>query len=83
MDVDDAWDFISMSPASKNRLSKCGEVPRPNLGDVGGVSYECVFRGLDGIDDDGDVGVDELDDLRNGLEWVLLRNKIKLISNIF
>lgn len=33
------------------------------LGDVDGVSYECVLRGLDGIDEDGDVGVDELDDL--------------------
>lgn len=61
-----------MRPASKNLLSKCGDVPRLHLGDVDGVSYEWILRGLDGIEDDGDVGVDGLDD--NVLQYCLLTN---------
>jgi hypothetical protein len=87
VDDEEACDFISIRPESKKRLSKCGDVPR-HLGEVGGVSYECVFRGLDGIDDDGVVGVDELDDNSDLVEHCLLDEQIrkkfsKLPSNFF
>ncbi len=80
VEVDEACDFISIKPASKKRLSKWGDVPRLNFGDVGGVSYECILRGLEGIDEDGDVGVDELEDLRNGLEYGLWKLNRKFSS---
>lgn len=51
-------------------------MPRAPFGDVGGVSYEWVFRGLDGIDEDGVVGVEELDDSADLFEYCLLRKQI-------